>query len=1745
MALIVGRLLAQLGIDDTGFSQGMNGARQDYQRTGQSAAQMAQQVEKSAAKVQSARAAEQAASVRVQAAEQALNKLRASGAQDALKLAQAEARLQSALASQNSAAVRAAEASRGLTSAQRQQAQSMNGSSQATIKATSETNNLASAAAVAKGALAAMGVAFSMRTIVNGLTQSVQAARALGAQTNQMTVIFGEGKAQIESWGSTAVDTMRMSQREAQGAAIQFATFGKAMGLAGDDLVQFSTEQTKLAADLASFQGIPVADAIQAMGSAYAGETETMRKYGVLLDENTIKTAAYENGVAAAGEQLTVQQKAQGAYFAMMEQLGHVNGDVERSNGKFGASMKTLTSRIEETQAAIGQKLIPIVHPFIDLLAGPGLSALQGVATVLGEAGKAFGSLPTPVQAALAAIVAFRIGSALLGTQIAGISSRVVGAFKGISQSATVMTSQGAVQMGRFGSSIAGIGQHVPTIARMQTAFVNAATGAARFPRAAGMASAAMTGMKGAASGLMGALGGPWGLAIAGATVALSMWISKKQKDKQASEAAEAATKGWTDSLRESNGELTKGLRSDIWDQIADGEKTVQRMAGANDTLAEALKNAGVSAKDAVDAISGNSEAWDRVRSKVKAYSDEVGKDRADSFVYRDTIDHLAKLGDRYKGAQSGARDLADATGDTKIAFGKGSEAAGIMGEAMTEFAESTDGAASKVDKLAKSLDGLMGDQLTEEEALQSWSDNMRDLVTAFGEAGSAAVKFDGHVDVTTEKGSKLQDAVRNQSSAYNETAAAALEAAKSQKLGAGETLDFVTKKLAPLRQSMIDTAVAAGVPIEQAKKMADVYLGLPKDIVTKLNLEGADAAIDKLTKLKVEGAKPVEMTYTMMDNTQAVREKLDFLKVKYSIIDGKIVINDQDIPKAQEALKKLGVQTEDLPEGFVKITDTSAENLAHLRELGIRTQTLPDGTIVINPDDAAFWNAVNRAQAPGKKTITIEYIDPLTGNSYTGGTTAPMVLKPEIRDRLQRQAPNADGSVRDYANGAVRGGIPSLPSEAVIEPGRGSGLVRWAEAAAGAWEAFIPGKKTARTISILSETARRLGFGIMPIRAYAEGAVAGAQSGQRVGREPYGLPAGTATDSIDVPWVQSVAKQFNLRPSTYAGHQETDGLNKGIDWFGSVPDMQQFAEYLRTIAPQMEQVIWDNPETGEKIGIADGQMVGPGTSQPGYYSDDWSGHQNHVHTRQSYSFGGNGTAAPGGTVQPVTLSGTSSRDDVARKIIAEGRARGYSDSEIQAVLATAIQESNLDPAAQGGGGAWHGIFQQDGSYAGRDDPNTNITGFYDRLDEKRTADPDADIYDQIFWLQQRPGDSSASAAVAAGRGGYMDEIKGQDGAAAAMLADLGPSVGGVGTDSGVGGVSGGGVGQNVYVTGGRLDSIGGSVGSLGGDSGTPSTGGGSGGGGGDGRRLFTIGGGWPFYNNNPQQPSTPSTPGTTGTPKRGTPPSASSLQAAQDAVEKAGRTKTEAIEKERIAQMKLDETRANPKAKPSQIASQEAALARAKNDVTDATDKLTVAEMRLQEIQAKGAPANAGTPVVKRLNGGTIPGTGRGDIIPMMGEPGEEVIRRSVAEKNRGALQHLNRFGRWPEFHQDGGTVGGFGGYKAPALARVGVLDHGPGFWMEQAYRVASFGYGAAAMGASAINADGSYGGLSTGASTMPILDDIAKKLDEVIKEGRVGSIGIYVGEGGQIVVDDMGDLRSTQDDAVQDAMMRSAVMR
>jgi hypothetical protein len=204
----------------------------------------------------------------------------------------------------------------------------------------------------------AAAVAFAGKLAID----SIKAASDLGETISKVGVLFGDSAKEIEKFADGAAQSLGQTKQEALDAAANFAIFGKSAGLSGKNLTDFSTEFVKLAADLSSFNNVPQEEAINAIGSALRGEAEPLRKFGVLLDDATLKNAALELGlISTTKNALTPQQKVLAAQKVIFEQTTAAQGDFARTSGGLANQTKILSAELENTKLVIGEALLPIV----------------------------------------------------------------------------------------------------------------------------------------------------------------------------------------------------------------------------------------------------------------------------------------------------------------------------------------------------------------------------------------------------------------------------------------------------------------------------------------------------------------------------------------------------------------------------------------------------------------------------------------------------------------------------------------------------------------------------------------------------------------------------------------------------------------------------------------------------------------------------------------------------------------------------------------------------------------------------------------------------------------------------------------------------------------------------------------------------------------------------------------------------------------------------------------------------------------------------------------------------------------------------------------------------------------------------------------------------------------------------------------------------------------------------------------
>lgn len=277
---------------------------------------------------------------------------------------------------------------------------------------------------------------------------SVKAASDLNETISKTNVIFGDSAKSLQTWAETNATAMGQTRIQALDAASTFATFGKQAGYTGEKLVKFSTDFTTLASDMASFNNTSPEDAIVALGAALRGESEPIRRYGVLLSDAAIQQEAGTNAAirenkafwATNGKRsvLNEQGKLLARYNIILKQTKDAQGDFARTSDGLANGQRILNATWDDAQAKIGEALLPTIKDLVNYANSPegkkflndfakGMSdafktaaealpgiydTLKKVGEVAGNMGIDFDSLMTPEVLAAAAAWRLTPGSA-------------------------------------------------------------------------------------------------------------------------------------------------------------------------------------------------------------------------------------------------------------------------------------------------------------------------------------------------------------------------------------------------------------------------------------------------------------------------------------------------------------------------------------------------------------------------------------------------------------------------------------------------------------------------------------------------------------------------------------------------------------------------------------------------------------------------------------------------------------------------------------------------------------------------------------------------------------------------------------------------------------------------------------------------------------------------------------------------------------------------------------------------------------------------------------------------------------------------------------------------------------------------------------------------------------------------------------------------------------------------------------
>ncbi len=185
---------------------------------------------------------------------------------------------------------------------------------------------------------------------------------------NVVDVSFGSMADQVEAFANTAVRSYGMSALTAKQMASTFMAMSNGMGIAQEAGKNMSLQLTALAGDMASFYNVGQDIAQTALNSIFTGETESLKKFGIVLTETNLQAFALSQGIKKSYQAMSQAEKVALRYNYVLNATKNAQGDFARTSGSWANQIRILKEQWTQFLGILGKGLIQILTPMVKAL---------------------------------------------------------------------------------------------------------------------------------------------------------------------------------------------------------------------------------------------------------------------------------------------------------------------------------------------------------------------------------------------------------------------------------------------------------------------------------------------------------------------------------------------------------------------------------------------------------------------------------------------------------------------------------------------------------------------------------------------------------------------------------------------------------------------------------------------------------------------------------------------------------------------------------------------------------------------------------------------------------------------------------------------------------------------------------------------------------------------------------------------------------------------------------------------------------------------------------------------------------------------------------------------------------------------------------------------------------------------------------------------------------------------------------
>lgn len=243
-------------------------------------------------------------------------------------------------------------------------------------------------------------------------------AEGLGDAQARVDLVFKGSSDTVTKWAGSNAAAFGLSKQAALDATGGLGQYLTNLGMTEEAAGKMSTTSVEMAAKLGAFTGKSTEEAMAAIQKGLGGATRGLKEMGISIDSDLLK------GLDKAGQ-------AQVIYEQILKQSANAQAAWAGNSGDVEVSMARVSAAVENVQASIGEKLLPIIAPVAEAFASALPGAIEMATTALDKVseilGAVFAGIDWPAIQEMVGGAFASIGEALAGIDWAAIGETVKG----------------------------------------------------------------------------------------------------------------------------------------------------------------------------------------------------------------------------------------------------------------------------------------------------------------------------------------------------------------------------------------------------------------------------------------------------------------------------------------------------------------------------------------------------------------------------------------------------------------------------------------------------------------------------------------------------------------------------------------------------------------------------------------------------------------------------------------------------------------------------------------------------------------------------------------------------------------------------------------------------------------------------------------------------------------------------------------------------------------------------------------------------------------------------------------------------------------------------------------------------------------------------------------------------------------------------------------------------------------------